>query len=142
MTNSTDKFCLHYVCFFLPRINKILTEFVNAYNSHSISTEVSATSLQLKFAYRHLTQLRHLTLHSTPYPSVLAQELLRNPAILPYVEVLPSVFPLLDVVLTQLRETINTLAVSNDKGKNIYMETVRFAENYLTNSTNGNVRNA
>ena len=100
------------------------------------------------FAYRHLTQLRHLTLHFTPYftpyftPSVSAQELLRNPAILPYVEVLPSVSPLPDVVLTQLRETINTLAVSNDKGKNIYMETVRFAENYLTNSTNGNVQNA
>ncbi len=139
ITNSTDKFCLHYV--YLPRINKTLADFVNAHNCHSISTEGSATPRQLMFAYRHLTQLHHSTLHSTPYPSVSAQELLRNPTVLPYVEVLPSVSPLPDMVMTQLRGVINPLAVSADKGKDIYMETVKFVGDYLTNSVNSNVQN-
>ena len=51
---------------------------------------------------------------------------------LPYVEVLPSVCPLPDVVMSQLREAINPLAVSDDKGKDIYMQTVRFVGDYLT----------
>ena len=130
ITNSTDKFCLHYV--YLPRINKTLTDFVNAHNHHNISTEGSATPQQLMFAYRHLTQLHHSAMHSTPYPSISPQELLRNPTVLPYVEVLPSVCPLPDVVMIQLREAINPLAVSDDKGKDIYMQTVRFVGDYLT----------
>ena len=69
--------------------------------------------------------------HQCPYPSISAQELLRNPTVLPYVEVLPSVCPLPDVVMSQLREAINPLAVSDDKGKDIYMQTVRFVGDYL-----------
>ena len=72
-------------------------------------------------------------MHSTPYPSISAQEHLRNPTVLPYVEVLlPSVCPIPDVVMSQLREPINLLAVSDDKGKDIYMQTVRFVGDYLT----------
>ena len=109
-----------------------LTDFVNAHNHHNISTEGSATPQQLMFAYRHLTQLHHSAMHSTPYPSISAQELLRNPTVLPYVEVLPSVCPLPDVVMSQLRGAINPLAVSDDKGKDIYMHTFRFVGDYLT----------
>ena len=50
ITNSTDKFCLHYV--YLPRINKTLTDFVNAHNHHNIFTEGSATPQQLMFGHQ------------------------------------------------------------------------------------------
>ena len=35
--SELDLFCLHYV--FIPRINKALVEFTQAYNNHSIRTE-------------------------------------------------------------------------------------------------------
>ena len=131
VTNPTDKFCLHYV--YLPRINKTLADFVNAHNCHSISTEGSATPQQLMFAYGHLTELHHSILHSTPYPMVSVQELLRNPNALPFVEVSPNVCPLPDEVMDGLREAVNPLAESTDKGKDLYMETVKFVGDYLTN---------
>lgn len=131
IANSTDKFCLHYV--YLPRINKTLIDFVNAHNCHNISTEGSATPQQLMFAYRHLTELHHSILHSTPYTTVSVQELLQNPGALPYVEVLPSVCPFPNDVMDELREVVNPLAQSNNKGKDIYMETVKFVGDYLTN---------
>lgn len=43
--NGLDLFCLHYV--FLPRINKSLTEFVEAHNHHPISTEGNRSPHQL-----------------------------------------------------------------------------------------------
>ena len=76
ITNSCDKFCLHYI--YLPRINKTLTDFVNAHNCHRISTEGSATPQQLMFACRHLTQLHHSITYSTPYPMVSVREFLGN----------------------------------------------------------------
>ena len=88
ITNASDKFCLHYV--YLPRVNQTLQECVNAHNSHSISTEAGATPNQLMFAYRHLTELHHLSLHSTTYPSVSVENLLSRQEELPFVEVLPS----------------------------------------------------
>ena len=36
-SNEIDLFCLHYV--FLPLVNKSLSEFVSAPNSHKVSTE-------------------------------------------------------------------------------------------------------
>ena len=35
--NDTDMFCLHYV--YLPRINEIVSEFIDAHNNHTLSTE-------------------------------------------------------------------------------------------------------
>ena len=43
--NETDMFCLHYI--YLPRINQALTNHKNAHNHHKLSTEGSATPLQL-----------------------------------------------------------------------------------------------
>ena len=45
----TDIFCLHYV--YLPRINQALTNHMNAHNHHKISSEESATPLQLVTIY-------------------------------------------------------------------------------------------
>ena len=43
--NETDLFCLHFV--FLPRINKTLTEFIDTWNNHPLSTEHNSTPNQL-----------------------------------------------------------------------------------------------
>lgn len=129
ITNPADKFCLHYI--YLPRINKTLTEFINAHNAHSISTEGSATPNQLMFAYRHLTELHHSITHSTPYPMVSVQQLLSNQNTLPFVTVSSPVSPLPDEKMSELREHVNPLAESSEKGKDLYSRTVKFLGDYL-----------
>ena len=58
-SNNTDLFCLHYV--YVPRINQLLEEFVNAHNHHSISTENNLTPLQLFNNNQHLLGLHSIT---------------------------------------------------------------------------------
>ena len=43
--NETDLFCLHYV--FLPRINRTLSEFIDTWNNHPLSTARNLTPNQL-----------------------------------------------------------------------------------------------
>lgn len=43
--NELHLFCLHYV--YLPRIERALTEFVNQWNNHGLSTQGGQTPLQL-----------------------------------------------------------------------------------------------
>ena len=43
--NETDLYCLHYI--FLPRIEKCVHLFQEAWNNHQLSTEANATPLQL-----------------------------------------------------------------------------------------------
>lgn len=131
IANATDKFCLHYV--YLPRINKTLTDFVNAHNCHSISTEGSATPRQLMFAYRHLTELHHSTTYSSPYPETSVQDLLSNPSALPFVDVSPPNNSLLpDNIVAELRDVVNPLAQSHEKGKDLFTRTINFVGDYLT----------
>ena len=56
--NEADLFCLHLV--YLPRINKLLNEFVEASNHHSLSTENNKTPLQLFYCNIRLLQLQSL----------------------------------------------------------------------------------
>lgn len=120
----------------MPRINKTLSDFVNAHNCHGISTEGGATPRQLMFAYRHLTELQHLTNHSTPYPSVSVQQLLNNQTGLPFVQVSPPVTMLPDDKFAELRELVDPLAVSTEKGKDLYQRTVQFVGDYLVSQQN------
>ena len=43
--NEVDIFCLHFI--FLPRINKLLSEFQESWNNHGLSTEGQCTPYQL-----------------------------------------------------------------------------------------------
>lgn len=45
ISNDTDILCLHFV--YIPRINKVIKEFVSAHNNHKISTERNQTPEQL-----------------------------------------------------------------------------------------------
>ena len=129
ITNPSDKFCLHYI--YLPRINQTLQEFVNAHNSHRISMEAGDTPNQLMFAYRHLTELHHISLHSTTYPSVSVEDLLNRQQELPFVEVLPSTTVIPNDKLEELKSLVDPLSSSSERGKDLYRQTVELVGNFL-----------
>lgn len=126
--NETDIFCLHYV--YLPRINRALTNHTNAHNHHKISSEGSATPLQLFTVYM-------------PWPSFHGGEL-NDPtqddwaAELPETSVVtvPRVQSPLSAANLHLLQTItNPLATSSTNGKDLYLETVEFVGRSILNST-------
>ena len=45
--NDVDLYCLHFI--FLPRINQTLSEFMESWNNHGLSTEANMTPTQLYF---------------------------------------------------------------------------------------------
>ena len=63
-TNETDLFCSQFV--YLPRINRVLHQFIAAHNDHAISTEASATAIQLFHARWHSAELYISSQHSLP----------------------------------------------------------------------------
>ena len=60
------------------------------------------------------------------------QELLSNPSALPFVEVSP-IKPLLpDNVMAELRDVVDPMAESHEKGKDLFTKTINFVGDYLT----------
>lgn len=119
VNNDTDIFCLHSV--YLPRINKILDEFVAAHNSHKISTEGNKTPEQLfwvniRNAYHEDDML--------PNTSNLDIEELAS-SDLPHVNVPDISCPLQgDLQLQNFSTFIQSLSAVS--GKAAYLEAVRF----------------
>ena len=130
-SNETDLFCLQYV--YLPRINRVLHQFIAAHNHHAISTEASATPMQLFHANRHLTELYSSSLHSTPYPILNVQNLLNNPEELPYVDVSARPCPMTPEKFEELKRLINPLGPSLCFGKDLYDGTVDIVAQGLLN---------
>ena len=128
-SNETDLFCLQYV--YGPRINRVLNQFVSAHNHHAISTEGSATPMQLYHAYRHLSELHGASLHSVPNPVVDVQHLLSRPNELPYVEVQDRACPLSPEKFDELRRLIDPLSPSANLGKDVFERTVEFVARSL-----------
>ena len=127
--NETDLFCLQYI--FTPRINQVLHEFIAAHNHHAISSEGSATPMQLFYAYRHLTELQNSLVHSDPYPVLNIQQLLDNPDTLPHVDVQGRACPLSLEKLCELERTIDPLTPSSCHGKDLYNRVVEFVAQCL-----------
>ena len=122
-SNDTDLFCLHYA--YLPRINKLLGEFVNAHNHHSISTEHSLSPTQLFVSNQHL-----LPLHSI-FPQVVND----NPSTVPSNPnvVVPEITNPLNTQRFQiLCQQINPLA-SNLLRPQLYRQVVEYVGNALLN---------
>ena len=129
-SNETDIFCLRYV--YGPRINRVLNQFVSAHNHHAISSEGSATPMQLYHAYWHLSELHGSSIHSVPNPVVDVQHLLSNPSELPYVEVQDRACPLSSEKFDELRRLIDPLRPSSCLGKDVFDRTVEFvAQSFL-----------
>lgn len=83
------------------------------------------------FAYRHLTDVNHLSMYSTPYPSASVEDLPSNRQSLPFVQVTPSDAVLPQDKLEELNNLVNPLAPSEEKGKDLYRQTVQFVGNFL-----------
>ena len=130
-TNETDLFCLQFV--YLPRINRVLHRFIAAHNHHAISTEASATPMQLFHANRHLAELYSSSYHSTPYPVLNVQNLLNNPEELPYVDVSARPCPLTPEQFEELKRSVNPLGQSTCFGKDLYDRTVGIVARGLLN---------
>ena len=116
-SNDTDLFCLHYV--YVPRINQLLQEFVNAHNHHSISTENN--------------QLFNSNQHLLPLHSVTPQQQNSGTANLPMrptVVQVPSICnPLNDEVYQNLCQEINPL-VSTSR-IDLYKQVIEFVGNSI-----------
>ncbi len=66
--NETDLFCLHYIL--IPRINKSLRGFQQAWNSHCLSTECNWSPLQLFTAcslVAHCSMMKSVQIHNCTY---------------------------------------------------------------------------
>ena len=121
--NEIDMFCLHYC--FLPRINKCLNCFKEAWNNHVISTEANATPYQLYLAgliaVNHVPQAPHMQ------PSQQMQHLQSND----HVIVPRSRFHPCNTLIRSLRtnfEPLNTLCLFD---KNLYRSVVHFVGLHL-----------
>lgn len=122
-SNNTDLFCLHYV--YLPRINKLLCEFVNAHNHHSISTEHSLSPRQLFLANQHL-----LSLHSV-FPSCVNLTGTRNIPQNPTIVTVPKISnPLNSQQYQSLCQQINPLS-SNLSRVDLFRQVVEYVGNTL-----------
>ena len=128
-SNETDLFCLQYV--YLRRINRVLHQFIAAHNHHAISSEGSATPLQLFHAYQHLTELYSSSVHSVPYPVLNVQNLLSNPEELPYVDVQARPCPLVPEKLAELQRVVNPMSQSLCFGRDLFDRTVDFVAQSL-----------
>lgn len=77
VNNDTDMLCLHYV--YLPRINKVLDEFVAAHNNHKVSTEQNRTPAQMFWCNLRLADYQHQVLpqdyHQPDLTQLIASDL-------------------------------------------------------------------
>ena len=126
---NKDLFCLQYV--YLPRINRVLHQFIAAHNHHAISSEGSAMPLQLFHAYQHLTELYSSSVHSVPYPVLNVQNLLSNPEELPYVDVQARPCPLVPEKLAELQRVVNPMSQLLCFGRDLFDRTVDFVAQSL-----------
>ena len=120
-SNNTDLFCLHYV--YVPRINQLLQEFVNAHNHHSISTENNLTPLQLFNNNQHL-----LGLHSVA-PQQQDSGAGNLPTRQTLVQVPPICSPLSDECYQNLCQEIDPLL--NTSRIDLYKQVIGYVGNCL-----------
>ena len=128
INNDLDIFCLHFV--YLPKINKILEEFVAAHNSHRISTENNRTAEQLFWC--NITAGDHFegVLPVHPNQPHLAELETMD---LPYVQVPDTPVTINDDVLSRLDDLVQSRFANGAEAKNVYREAVRYVGEYLLN---------
>ncbi len=120
--NDTDIFCLHYV--FLPRINRALQEFQEAWNRHSMSTEGNMTPYQMFFeglsvlqSCQQSNQLQSNDVHLVDAPD--------------RVEVPGNLLLPCDHLSTLLHTSIQPLCTCTDFGKSLYSQAIQVVGTHL-----------
>ncbi|XP_048878521.1 uncharacterized protein LOC125747369 [Brienomyrus brachyistius] len=126
--NETDLFSLHFV--YIPRLNRTLDEFKDAFNNHSISSEGNRTPVQLYTVDRHLLFLNN--------PDVASEERTVNststmnqtstPSHMNY-----SFSPLNEQGLQELFDTVNPLDNDGNNGKTLFLRVQEFVFNKIMN---------
>ena len=128
--NEKHMFALHYV--FLPRINKAIEDFRNAWNHHGVRTERGMTPNQL-FTMGML-QLKHSGLTAMDFFNIVDESYgVEEDGLVPEddegVEVPRNTLQLSEQQLSELQEAIDPLADSEDYGISIYTTTLRYLDN-------------
>ena len=145
--NETDMYCLHYV--FVPRINKVLSEFLVAWNNHKLSTEYSKTPNQLFLRGMLLSTAPRSTPMLLPMPaasqlggvtnttaSSAGQSSLPLPSTSSHVNVPRSSFKPCAILEQALQMQINPLDESSNYGKDIYLNALLVVCNHLQSHPN------
>ena len=146
--NETDIFCLHYV--FVPRINKVLSEFLIAWNNHKLSTENSqtpnqlflrgmlasprSTSMPMLLPMPAAAQLGGVT--STNASRAAGQSYLPLPSISSHVSVPRSSFKPCAILEQALRIQVYPLGESSNYGKDVYLNSSLVVSNHLQSYQN------
>jgi len=121
INNPTDVFCLHYV--YLPRINKLLHDFLISYNASAIPHGCGVTPVQRFYDHFEKKQI---------VDKVLLDNL-TTPISDPPLQIdLESFSPLPLEQLLELYEHANPLEPSNDYGRELYYRTGTFVAQYLS----------
>ena len=126
INNDLDIFCLHVV--YLPKINKILKEFVAAHNNHRISTENNRTAEQLFWC--NILAAEHFQGVLPEHPNQPALNELEAMD-LPYVQV-PDPLVMIDTdVLNRLTNIVQNMSSNGSEATSIYKEVVRCVGEHL-----------
>ena len=124
--NEVDIFCLHFT--FLPRINKLLSEFQESWNNHGLSTEGHCTPYQL-FTEGFLFEEAAPVL---PEPnSGSNSQPPESETVLEHVEVPVNKFKPCTVLQGEL-QAIDPLQACTDFGRSIYVHTIHVLGQHLT----------
>ena len=95
-----------------------------------------ATPLQLFWANQSLIEL-HCG-HEVFYPEVFVTDLLSRREELPYVVIDSILYSLDQEGFEELKRSVDPLAESSNKGRDIYLQTVQFVGNYIRRTILGN----
>lgn len=122
--NDTDMFCLHFI--FLPRINRALKSFQEAWNNHALSTECNWSPMQLFTAFSGGNPLfdenidyQTYGVYSDTEDSSSDEETISEDVAIPAI-----CSPLLQRDLLALRLSIDPLEYSDCYGGDLFMRTV------------------
>ncbi|XP_057305663.1 uncharacterized protein LOC130644179 isoform X1 [Hydractinia symbiolongicarpus] len=117
ISNETDLFCLHFV--YLPRINKLLQDFMTGYNSCAIPKGSGATPSQIFYAHNDNTEAG-------------SKDILPNLTNTTAVDIdLQCDCPMPVEKLKELYDHVNPLEPSSQNGKELYYRTGTFVTQYL-----------
>ena len=126
--NETDLFCLHYV--FLPRINKTLSEFIETWNNHPVSTAQNLTPNQM-FIRGALEQNMIPVMPQAPHNVVdPAFPSVRSNVEVPRIQFIPC-----QSLRHELQSLVNPLLATDDMGYDLYNHAVSIVGMHLQHAT-------
>jgi hypothetical protein len=127
--NDTDLFCLHFV--FIPRINRALQYFKEAWNSHALSTENNWSPTQLFVAFSRDNPLFEDSVDAQTYGVDFDEDdeqfVDDNQAVI----IPPISSPLTSLTLLRLQLSINPLQYSDCYGADLYLQTVNLVNTFM-----------